>query len=328
MAWVDRQGAHRRAGGINLQSTETEARAGGARPSRGDNVRLGVAVILATTLAMSLGDAAIKLLSADFALSQIFVLRSLITIPVLIAIIRLRSRTASLMPRHIGWVALRSLMLTFLWVAYYWALPHLALGVAAATFYTLPLFITIFAAIFIKDKIGAKGWGAVVLGFVGALLILKPDAGGFNAYALLPLAAAILDALAMILTRTKCREESPLILSLGVNISVFSVGLLATVLIPTAGDSAGASFLLGEWSPMGASEWLTMALLAAAAIVASVGAATAYQVGPPVTIATFDFAYIGFAGLWGILIFAEFPNATTIFGIMLIVIGGIVAVRR
>jgi drug/metabolite transporter (DMT)-like permease len=79
---------------------------------------------------------------------------------------------------------------------------------------------------------------------------------------------------------------------------------------------------------MDAGGWLAMAFLAAVAIIASVGAATAYQVAPPATIATFDFAYVGFAGLWGILSFAEFPDARTILGIMLIVVAGIVAVRR
>jgi drug/metabolite transporter (DMT)-like permease len=299
------------------------------KPLRADNVRLGVAVILAATLALSLGDAAIKLLSADFALSQIFVLRSLIAIPVVVIIIKARSRTASLMPRRIGWVALRSLLLTFLWLAYYMALPHLALGVAAATFYTLPLFITLFAAIFIGDRIGAKGWGAVALGFVGALFILKPEAGGFNAYVLLPLGSAVLDALAMILTRTKCRGENSLVLSLSLNVTLVSVGLVVTAYTAIAGTSANdSSFILRVWSPMDAGGWLAMAFLAAVAITASVGAATAYQVAPPATIATFDFAYVGFAGLWGILIFAEFPDARTILGIMLIVVAGIVAVRR
>ncbi|WP_315981004.1 hypothetical protein [Aliamphritea spongicola] len=49
-------------------------------------------------------------------------------------------------PKARGWVALRSLMLTFQWVAYYAALPTIDLSVAGATFYTLPLFITLFAA--------------------------------------------------------------------------------------------------------------------------------------------------------------------------------------
>jgi drug/metabolite transporter (DMT)-like permease len=297
-----------------------------------DNVRLAVAVILATDLALSLGDAAIKRISADFVLWQIFVLRSIIAIPILIAVIHLRSPSASLAPRQLGWVVLRSLMLTLMWVAYYSALPHLALGIAAATYYTLPIFITLFAAIFIGDRIGRMGWGAVLLGFAGVLLILKPEAEGFNGYALMPLVSAILYALAMILTRTKCREENPLVLSLNLNVSFIAIGLFATLLASIVGtplaDAKGASFLFGEWSVMGKTEWLTMALLAAAVIIGSVGAAIAYQLGPPATVATFDFAYVGFAGLWGVLFFAEVLDGVTIIGMALIVAAGVLAVRR
>jgi drug/metabolite transporter (DMT)-like permease len=297
-----------------------------------DNVRIAVAVILATSLALSLGDALIKMISADFVLWQIFVMRSFIAIPILFAIIRLRFHAISLLPRHLGWVALRSLMLAVMWVAYYAALPHLALGIAAAAYYTLPIFIALFAALFIGDKICRIGWGAVIIGFIGVLLILKPEAGGFNAYILLPLAAAILYALAMILTRTKCREESPLILSLSLNIAFIAIGLLATLLLAAIGEPAdemqSASFLIGEWSAMGKDEWLSMFLLAVATIIGSVGAAIAYQLGPPAKIAAFDFAYVGLAGLWGVLFFAEILDVVTIMGMALIVAAGILAVRR
>jgi len=186
-----------------------QKRLSASNSSDGDNVRLAVAVILATDLALSLGDAAIKHISAGFVLWQIFVIRSIIAIPIVIAVIRLRSRTASLAPRRLGWVALRSLMLTLMWVAYYSALPHLALGIAAAAYYTLPIFITLFAALFIGDRIGPMGWGAVLLGFAGALLILKPAATSFNGYALLPLVSAILFALAMILTSDEMSRGKP-----------------------------------------------------------------------------------------------------------------------
>jgi len=237
-----------------------------------------------------------------------------------------------LVPRRLGWVALRSLMLTLMWVAYYAALPHLALGIAAAAYYTLPIFITLFAALFIGDRIGPLGWGAILLGFVGVLLILKPEAEGFNGYALLPLISAVLYALAMILTRTKCREEHPLVLSLGLNVSFVVIGLVATFLIAIVGapadDARITSFLFGEWSAMGATEWLSMALLAAAVIIGSVGAALAYQVGPPATVATFDFAYVGLAGIWGIVFFGEVLDAVTIAGMVLIVAAGVLALRR
>ena len=298
----------------------------------GDNVALAVAVILVTDLALSLGDAAVKLVSASFVLWQIFVIRSAIAIPVLVGMMRARSRILSLAPRRPGWVAIRSLMLTMMWVAYYASLPHLALGIAAATYYTLPIFITLFAALFIGDRIGPMGWCAVLAGFAGTLLILKPDAAGFNVYALLPLLAAVLYALAMTLTRTKCREEDPLILSLALHLSFIAVGCLATLLIALSGGPVAgptdASFLFGTWTGMGTTEWFTMALLAAAAIIGSVGAAVAYQAGPPAIVATFDFAYLAFAGLWGVLIFGESLDGASMAGIALIIAGGVLAIRR
>ena len=133
--------------------------------SVGDNIRLAVAAILGSNLAFSLSDAAIKLISANFVLWQIFVIRSVIAIPLLIAVISLWFPSTSLAPRQFGWVALRSLMLTLMLIAYLSSLPHLPLGVAAVTFYTLPIFITLFAALFIGDRIGLMGWTSVLLGF-------------------------------------------------------------------------------------------------------------------------------------------------------------------
>ena len=71
-----------------------------------------------------------------------------------------------------------------------------------------------------------------------------------------------------------------------------------------------------------------MALLAVAALVGSVGAAIAYQIAPPATVATFDFSYLGFAALWGMLFFAETLDGVTIIGIVMIVVAGVLAVRR
>jgi len=299
---------------------------------KSDNLVLAVVTILLTALALSLGDALIKLVSTDIVLWQIFVIRSVIAIPALVIIVRLQSMTTSLIPRRLGWTALRSVMLTSMWVAYYAALPHVALAVAAAAFYTLPIFIALFAALFIGDRVGPAGWLSVLLGFVGVLLILKPQAGDFNQYALLPLISAILYALAMILTRTKCRDESPLVLSLCLNVSFVVVGLAVTVLtmlIDTPGDAEpGTSFLLGQWTAMGRAEWLSMCLLATAVIIGSVGAAIAYQAGPPAIVATFDFTYVAFAAAWGLLFFGEVPGTIKLAGMAMVVAAGILAIRQ
>ncbi|MEM9442757.1 MAG: EamA/RhaT family transporter, partial [Pseudomonadota bacterium] len=159
-----------------------------------------------------------------------------------------------------------------------------------------------------------------------------PAAGDFNFYALLPLISAILFALAMILTRTKCRDENPLILSLALNISFVLVGLLASLLIlPLSAfdiDATQRSFLVGAWTPMGLNEWMAMTLLATSILVGSIGAAIAYQTGPSSIVATYDFAYVGFASIWGLIFFGEIPDAIALVGMTMIVGAGILSVRR
>ncbi|MCF2872303.1 DMT family transporter [Octadecabacter sp. G9-8] len=296
---------------------------------RPDNVPLGVATIIGTVLALSLGDALIKSLggAGGMGLWQLFAVRSLLAFPVLLggAIVFLnRTRLA---PQSVGWIILRSLLLTAMWIAYYLALPLLPLAVAAAAYYTLPLFIVAFAALFGGESVGRPQWVGVALGFVGILLVLRPGGEAFVWAALLPILSAILYALAMILTRTKCRNEHPATLALGLNATFIVVGVAGLVIGWTLSLEA-PGFLSPEWTAMGAAEWQTTAILASLILVASVGTAVAYQAAPASTVGTFDFAYVGFALIWGALFFAERPDTVALFGIMLIVVAGVLAVRR
>ena len=79
---------------------------------------------------------------------------------------------------------------------------------------------------------------------------------------------------------------------------------------------------------MGAAEWRTMGILAAAILTGSICAAIAYQNGPASTISVFDFCYVGFAAVWGYLLFDEIPALPVSIGILLIVAAGVIASRR
>ncbi|MDQ0314345.1 DMT family transporter [Amorphus orientalis] len=301
----------------------------GHRAAGDDNLTLAVLTIVGTVAALSFGDAVIKLISADFLLWQIFVLRSLLAIPVLGAIGLMRRGTGlgALRIRRPLWTGLRSLLLVAMWVVYYASLPHLKLSIAASAYYTLPIFIVLFSAVLMKERISAIGWIAVGLGFAGVVLILDPNADDFNAFVLLPLVSAVFYALAMILTRTRCRDEHPLALSLALNLAFVAAGVLGSALVGLDG-SGGSGYLVGAWTPMGASQWAAMIVLAATVVVASVGTAVAYQVGRPSVVASFDFAYVGFAVIWGVLIFGEVPEPQAAVGIVLVVAAGLLAVRR
>lgn len=293
-----------------------------------DNIPLAVSTIILTVLALSLGDALIKMTSGNFVIWQIFVLRSLFAIPVLVAVMVAKTPGRLRLPDAMPWVALRSLMLVGMWVCYYLSLPNLTLSAAAAAYYTLPIFITLFSALFMGDRISRTGWAAVVLGFLGVLLILRPRAGDFNAYAILPLISAMLYAGAMILTRTKCRQQDPILLSLVLNIGFVIVGGVAAAIILLLPETSRQGFLLAAWAGMGPAEWVSMALLATAILIGSIGAAIAYQNGPPAMIGAFDFAYVGFAVIWGFIFFAEVPDVTSLLGMLLIVGAGILSLRQ
>jgi drug/metabolite transporter (DMT)-like permease len=303
-----------------------------ALAARTDNAKLAVFSIIFAVLALSMGDAVIKYFSASFSLWQIYVIRSLIAVPILIAVIKFREPTLSLKPVSISWTAIRSLLLGIMWVAYYTALPHIKLSVAAAVYYTIPLFITLFSAVFTGDKVTSKSWIAIVLGFFGVLVIVRPDADGFNAYVLLPLLAAILYAVAMILTRTKCLDENPKILSLSLNITFIGMGIVASLLIaiwdPTESARNTYPFLIGDWAVLDLSGWLTMSVLAVVVILGSLFAAIAYQNAPSSVVATFDYSYLAFAALWGLLVFSEVPDALTILGMVMIAGAGMIAIRE
>ena len=295
---------------------------------RPDNIPLAVGVIVFTVFALSLGDALIKFTSSNFVLWQIFVIRSMIVVPCLINYLLVQDRTVLRLPGAIGWTILRSFLLVFMWVSYYVSLPHLTLSVAASAYYTLPIFITLLSAVIVGDSISRAGWLAVFLGFSGVLLILRPRTGDFNWFALLPLLSAMLYALAMILTRTRCRTVHPIMLSLALNIAFIFVGTVVTILIVVFANESRQGFLLAPWAVMGVSQWLAMALLAVAILIGSVGTAIAYQNGPSSMIGTFDFAYVGFAVLWGVVFFSDIPDGLSVLGMLMIVGAGVISLRQ
>ncbi|MEL6196586.1 MAG: EamA/RhaT family transporter, partial [Pseudomonadota bacterium] len=86
------------------------------------------------------------------------------------------------------------------------------------------------------------------------------------------------------------------------------------------------SFILGAWQPLDLTLLTTIAALAVLILIGSVGAAIAYQKGPPNTVAAFDYSYLVFSLIWGGLFFAELPGAIGLVGIVIIGASGLLGV--
>ncbi|MCA0938453.1 DMT family transporter [Salipiger pacificus] len=294
---------------------------------REDRAIMAVAVMIATNATLAVADVIIKVTLSEMPLAQFIFLRSCITLPVLVVLMRTCLPGRPVRPAHLGWAALRSVLLLSSLLLYYASLPRLAFSLAAATYYTIPLFVTLLSAILIRDHIGAKGWLAVGLGFIGVLLMLKPDVNDLNLAVLLPLGSAFLYAVGMVLTRTRNRSENPLALAFVFNcIAVLAGGAvgIAGLVLP----AQGGALPVVPWLSLSEISWPLIVLLSLTMLIGSVGTAFAYQAGPPSLVSTWDFTYLAFAVLLGVTVFSEHLDMISVLGVTLIPLAGMIVLRR
>lgn len=290
-------------------------------------VALSIITLTVSVLAMSFADALVKLVSGDLTVWQVFAARSAFAIPCLVAVLYFGGGRVPL--RAPFWVVVRSLLLIVTWLFYYSSLPFLDLAVAATAVYTNPIWTTLLSAYLLRERVLPTQWLGVALGFLGVAVVLRPGSGPVSAAIILPLCAALTYALAMVLTRDKCRRENPTVVALNLHVAFLVTGVVASLALAiiNVGDATRADypFLLENWRTMGISDWWLMAILGVLSAGFFFGVARAYQVGPPQTMATIDYGYVVFAALWGMMLFGEMPETLTWTGMFLIIVAGLLS---
>jgi drug/metabolite transporter (DMT)-like permease len=292
-----------------------------------DRTIQAVVLIVGSVLLFSASDAVVKAVSADYSIWQIYTARSAFSVVTLVLFLAPGGLGRSVQIAQ-PWVLLRSFLFVGAFFAYYTALPSIDLSVAATAFYTAPLFIALLSALVAGERVGAGRWTGIAIGFFGVLVILRPGTDQFSVLALLPIAAAVLYAVSAIVTRTRCASENPIVLGLSIHVCLLAVGIIGTAVIAILQPASSDPFLLGPWTAMDGLDWSIMAGLGILQGVAAVSVARAYQWGAPAVVGTFDYAYLIFAALWGMLFFAETITALTVAGMLLIVVAGVIVLRQ
>ena len=276
---------------------------------------LGAALMTCCVLAYVLNDAVMKLLFADIDFFQAIFLRGLVSLPpLLILAFMTKTLLQKYSTKNQRLIIIRILAEIGTTVTFLTALKHMPLANVTAILQSLPLAITMAAAIFLGEPGGWRRWSAICVGFIGVLIIIRPGLAGFNSYSLLALAAVILLTVREISTR-----------QLDNKIPTVTVALSTTLGI----TAFAALMLIGtEWADINFASWSLIIAAAAAVTVATLLSVVAMRTGDIGFVSPFRYtSLIGAIGL-GILLFGEWPDGVTLLGAAIIAFAGIYSLYR
>ncbi len=150
-----------------------------------ENKPLGIVLLLTAMFTMTAMDAAVKWAVADYSIQQVNFIRSVAAMIVLYPLVRSSGGLQSLKTTRPGVHIWRTFLLIVISFAWFFALGRMKLADIGAIVMISPLLITGLSGLLLKEHVGMRRWIAVVLGFIGMLIIVRPGTGVFNPAALL-----------------------------------------------------------------------------------------------------------------------------------------------
>ena len=189
----------------------------------------------------------------------------------------------------------------------------LPLATATAIMFTTPTLVTVLSIPILKEEVGMRRWIGVALGFLGALIVVRPGLGGLGFGALFLMIAALLNANYQLLTRKVRIHDQPI-----------------TSLLYTAATGAivTSALLPFDWRWPNASGWFLFALSGLMGCLGDLCLIQAFRRAPASVVAPFCYSSLVWASLYGWFIFAEWPDLWTWVGAALIIGSGLYIFHR
>lgn len=273
----------------------------------------GIVMMCVAVALLCVNDAFGKTLAADYSPFQILFLRNLIALPFAVLIALKMGGPSALVSRRPAAHLLRGLIWVAAAATFFTSLTFLGLAEATALVFAAPVFVTALSALVLKEQVGWRRWSAVLVGFAGVVIVVRPGSGTFQLASLLPVATAFLYASLMISARWVDPRESVWTLML------YLVG---------AGAMLCAPVLPFVWVEIRAQDiWL----FAGIALFGTAGATLmtqAVRLVPAVVVAPFDYTALIWATALGWLLWNEIPDLATYIGAAVIILSGLFIVFR
>jgi drug/metabolite transporter (DMT)-like permease len=196
---------------------------------------------------------------------------------------------------------------------FFLSLPHIGLAEATAITDINPVLITLGAALFLGERLGPRRIAGVAAALIGALIVIRPGAGVFSWWAVLPMCCALSYAGSALLTRRIGAQEP-------VWGSMIYAALFGTIL-------AGAA-LPFVWQPIAAADLWRFALVGCLGTGAQLCIIRSFSITEAGIVAPFAYLGIVFAAFWGVVLFDQWPDRWTVIGALVIVGAGLYVWHR
>jgi len=275
------------------------------------NVR-GSLIVLVASMVSVVMSALIKQVGQNIPVVEILFIRQLLVLLIISPVI-LRNLDTVFTTNVFRLHFTRSLFSVVAMFTGFTAVVHLPLAEVTAISFVRTLFTTILAIFFLKEVVGIRRWSSVVIGFVGVLVIVRPDSDNINAYAMLALISALFVSGINIVMRKLSQIDNPSTIMTYQSIFVTLVMAVPTVFLWVTPTFEEAVFVLLIGGLMSMMQWLFI---------------QAFKAGEAAAIAPMEYARLIFAAVIGIIFFAEVPTAWTLSGAGIIMASTLYTMHR
>ena len=300
-----------------------------------NNNYLGILAIVLGTICFSINDISVKLFSTEMPLHQLMFFRATFAICILLFLILpfyggLKYLNTNNPIFHI----FRGLAVVGANTFFFISIAELSLAEATAIFFIAPILITVFAVLFLEEKVGIRRSLACLFGFLGMLFIIKPGSISFNLISLFPLIAALFYTALHIITRKYGAQEKPLTMGFYIQVCFLITSLMFAsgfyIADVNVGQSKALTFLTGSWVSVNTFDLLHIFVGIAFPIsIGGVLVSYAYKNHEASFLAPFEYGALIIAVMSTYFIWNEIPDNLSLIGITLIMFSGIfVSIRE